>query len=190
MTASDSDEAQLLSRAQAGERDAFQILLRRHLPAIHQYCLRMLGSESDAADMSQEVFIRFWQKMDSFDATQAKLTTWLHQIAHNLCIDSFRKRSRQAKFKNNLKDTSSALSDEQGNTMDEISEQKDLSHTVKAAIGHLPERQRSALLFCHYQGLSNKQAAEILDISVEALESLLSRARRTLKGTLLEANHD
>ncbi len=94
MTAAGSvDESALIARTKDGDNTAFQILLHRYLPMINNYAVRMLGNQADAADICQEVFIRFWQKSDSFDPGRAKLSTWLHQIAHNLCIDHFRKHA-------------------------------------------------------------------------------------------------
>lgn len=172
-----ADEFALIERTQRGDADAFQILLHRYLPVIQNYAARMLGNSADAADIAQEVFIRFWQKSESFDNNRAKLSTWLHQIAHNLCIDHFRRNARFA--------SSDELPEEA------MEDQKDETHQhIKAAIAQLPERQRSALLFCHYQGLSNKQAAEILEVSVDALESLLARARKSLRNYLSEQDHE
>ncbi len=171
-------EAVLITRVQAGDSAAFQLLLQQNLPVIHQYANRMLDNSAEAADVAQEVFIRFWRKSKTFDPKKAKLSTWLHQIAHNLCMDYFRKQSRLTELENREEPTSALLE----NDLD----QEQRTEYMKLLISNLPERQRSALILCHYQGLSNKQAATILDISVDALESLLSRARRTLKKTLME----
>ncbi len=174
VSAGSEQESDLIRRAQSGDGEAFQILLHRYLPIIHAYAARMMDNQSDAADIAQEVFIRFWQKAGTFRPEKASLSTWLHQIAHNLCIDFFRKNSKQQ-----LVEDQDLEEPHTTNTIiDERQEQ------LKIAIAGLPERQRSALLFCHYQGLSNKQAAEILNVSVDALESLLSRARRSLKTKL------
>ena len=174
-SAGSEDEGLLIRRTQNGDGIAFRILLGRYLPVINKYAVRMLGNHADAADISQEVFIRFWQKASRFDPGKAKLSTWLHKIAHNLCIDHFRKHLSQAGY-----------DDIEAQTIGPETErdQSELGKTIQSSIAQLPERQRSALLFCHYQGLSNKQAAEILEISVDALESLLSRARRSLKKSL------
>ncbi|MFN3236961.1 MAG: sigma-70 family RNA polymerase sigma factor [Pseudomonadales bacterium] len=177
--AGNEDEAELVNRTQNGDSAAFQILLRRYLPMINSYAARMLGNQADAADIAQEVFIRFWQKSSSFDARKAKLGTWLHQIARNLCIDHFRQqRNLETGVTDNMLETEAATDSDQYQITTES------SSAIKQALAALPERQRSALLFCHYQGLSNKQAAEILEVSIDALESLLSRARRGLRGHL------
>jgi RNA polymerase sigma-70 factor (ECF subfamily) len=180
ITTGSGDETALIERTQQGDNDAYQILLHRHLPMIHNYASRMLGNQDDAADVAQEVFIRFWQKAATFDPTKAKLSTWLHQIAHNLCIDLFRKNARFVDSEPEL---------EESEPMKNLDESEETSTAVQQAVTRLPERQRSALLFCHYQGLSNKQAADILEVSVDALESLLSRARRSLRETLAEHTH-
>lgn len=179
MTVDASDqEAALIARVQGGDGAAFQLLLQQNLPVIHQYANRMLGNPAEAADIAQEVFIRFWEKSTTFDPRRAKLSTWLHQIAHNLCMDFFRKHSRLTGLDELDEPASQPLEVELGR------QQK--NERMKTLISKLPERQRSALILCHYQGLSNKQAAVILDISNDALESLLSRARRTLKQNLQE----
>lgn len=185
MTAAGSaDESSLIARTKSGDNTAFQILLHRYLPMINSYAVRMLGNQADAADICQEVFIRFWQKSDTFDPGRAKLSTWLHQIAHNLCIDHFRKH-RNTTFADDEEVAEGESQIEPEQSQSEIED----GLKVKHAISQLPERQRSALLFCHYQGLSNKQAADILDVSVDALESLLARARRSLRLRLEEQTH-
>jgi RNA polymerase sigma-70 factor (ECF subfamily) len=171
-------EAALVIQVQAGDDAAFHLLLKQNLPMIHQYASRMLGNPAEAADVAQEVFIRFWQKSKSFDPTRAKLSTWLHQIAHNLCMDYFRKQARLTGLEDREEPTSAMLESDL--------DQEQRTQQMRTLISQLPERQRSALILCHFQGLSNKQAAKILDITAEALESLLSRARRTLKSTFKE----
>ncbi len=181
-TGDSETETSLVRLVHQGDGDAFQQLLQIHLPKIHQYANRMLGNPTDAKDIAQDVFIRFWQKSESFDPGKARLGTWLHQIAHNLCMDHFRKNGRLT----GLDDQEEAAGNNLEKTMLDAQEHA----SVKRLIDALPERQRSALILCHYQGLANKQAAVILDVSVDALESLLSRARRSLKQKLLEQSHE
>jgi RNA polymerase sigma-70 factor (ECF subfamily) len=172
------DESQLILLTQSGDGDAFQKLVRAHLPAIHRYAHRMLGDTAEANDVAQEVMVRLWEKASVFNPEQARLTTWLHQIAHNLCIDYFRKQNRMTDLQEADEPESETLALEA-----EIAQQ---GHMVAELVSALPERQKSALVLCHYQGLSNREAAEAMAVSVEAVESLLSRARRTLKRQLLE----
>ena len=106
------------------------------------------------------------------------LGTWLHHIAHNLCIDYFRRNKR------------SSLEELMGETNDDNSpleelEKRDDIRQASEAIMQLSNRQRSAIILCYYQGMTNKEAAQILEMSVSALESLLARGRNKLRGLLM-----
>ena len=159
----------------AGDQRVYADAVRRHARPIAIYAYRMLGSESEAEDIAQETFLRLWTQATRWQPGKAALSTWLHRIAHNLCIDFMRK---------NKAALASELSDDL--VGDQMSAEAMLDNNIEynklqVALGRLPERQRSALVLTHYQGLSNKEVAGILEVSVEALESLLARARRTLK---------
>ena len=172
------EEAALVRRVALGDRAAFAFLVDAHQRPLSAYARRMLGEASGADDIVQEVFLRLWTRAERFNSNTARLTTWLHNIAHNLCIDSFRKQSRIS-YTDDESEFESAVDSP------EVDQQAVQSgERVRVALGVLPERQRSALLLCHYQGLSNRDAASILDVSVDALESLLARARRRLKKEL------
>ncbi len=176
-----------------GDRRAYQAIVTRHGQAISHYAFRMLGDRGDAEDVTQETFLRLWLKANQWQASKAKLTTWLHRIAHNLCIDFMRKHSRvQA-----LEDSNELDQEEQMNwrgnepdapdTGDKQAEQIEL---LQRAMSQLPEAQRSALMLCTYSGFSNQEAADIMAISVKALESALARARRNLRATLFAEASD
>jgi RNA polymerase sigma-70 factor (ECF subfamily) len=146
----------------------------------------MTSSSADTEDIVQETFLRLWSTKDRYDPKRAKLTTWIHKIAHNLCIDYF----RASKFES-TENSESARFDEStasgpGNDYEEISRSQMMSRSLSL----LPERQRSAIVMCHYQGLSNREAAEVFDVSVDALESLLSRGRSQLKKILKDQLND
>jgi RNA polymerase sigma-70 factor (ECF subfamily) len=114
----------------------------------------------------------------------AKLSTWLHNIAHNLCIDYFRKHKRLVPW---TEDSDKSEDNQPGGIEPDMAFLSRIdADNVKRSITALPERQRSAILLCHYQGLSNKDAALILDVSVDALESLLARGRKKLRALLSE----
>ena len=174
---SEPTEAELVRRVSEGDQMAYHRLLDAQLPSVSRYTARMLGNAAEAEDITQEVFLRLWTQAGKFDPSASRLTTWLHNIAHNLCIDHFRKHKR---FVEGEPDLNIPGGDEPD---DELMARID-ADTVSNAMMQLAERQRSAIVMCHYQGLSNIEAADILDVSVEALESLLARGRRNLK-TLL-----
>ena len=184
----DESDDQLMARVQRRDEEAFRRLVTRHLGPIHSYVYRMCQNPSDADDMAQETFLRVWHKASTWRPGRVRFTTWLHRIARNQCIDSFRRKRATYVDAADLDD----LAAEQGNgephrVGDEGADAVERSATeraVRRAVGKLPERQRTALALCHFQGWSNADAAAVLDVSVDALESLLARARRRLKSDL------
>ena len=172
----DPDE-DLVQRVGAGDKRAAAELVRRHLPRMVGLARRMLGDAAEAEDVGQEVFLRVWKHAQSWKPGQAKFETWMHRVAINLCLDRLRRSGRNAgevapETEDGRASATRALDDRQRR------------ERVRDALQQLPERQRAALVLCYYQDRSNTDAAEILGVSVEALESLLSRARRTLKTAL------
>ena len=172
------EEAAVVRRVALGDRAAFVVLVDLHQRPLSAYARRMLNDAAAADDIVQETLLRLWTHAGRFDGKSARLTTWLHNIAHNLCIDSFRKQSRITYTDDDTESDAPMAGPEDQQQMQETGDR------VRAALDLLPERQRSALLLCHYQGLSNRDAASILEVSVDALESLLARARRRLKKEL------
>lgn len=171
-----TDEA-LVERIKQGNRDAYQQLLSRQLLPMSHYVMRMMGHNADTDDILQEVFLRLWTHADRYKPEVAKVSTWLHSIAHHLCIDHVRKHQR-------LVLTAEPPDSIGGEEPEAQLTRNDANTRVLQALTALPERQRSAIILCHYQELSNKDAASILNVSVDALESLLARGRRSLKTRL------
>ena len=89
-----SDEAQLVAAVSTGDSRAFEVLVTRHLPAIEAYALRFMGDRSGAQDVTQEVMLKLWQRAGDYDATKARVTTWLHRLAHNTAIDHLRRTAK------------------------------------------------------------------------------------------------
>lgn len=172
----DPDE-DLVRRIGAGDRRAASELVRRHLPKMAGLARRMLGDAAEAEDVAQEVFLRVWKHAAAWKPGQAKFETWMHRVAMNLCLDRLRRGVRNAgEVSLDLPDTAASAT----RSLDD----RQRRERVRDALQVLPERQRAALVLCYYQERTNIEAAEILGVSVDALESLLSRARRTLKTEL------
>ena len=178
-----ADEA-LIALIRRRDQQAYACFLRRHLDGVHRYLLRLTGSRADSEELSQEVFLRVWQKAHTFKARQGKPTTWLYRIAHNLCVDLFRKRGGAAESELPAELPDPSASAEQQLTSDRA------WHHFQQVLEQLPHTQRAALMLCQVQGFSNKEAAQILGVGVRAIESLLARARRTLRETLQDAPTD
>jgi len=138
----------------------------------------MLRDPVEAEDVAQDTFIRAWNAAGRWQPGTAKLESWMARIATNLCLDRLRKK-REAYM-----ETPPEMHDESPSA-DEQMISSETDNAVLIAIGRLPDRQRIALELCHFQGHSNIDAAKELEISVDALESLLARARRKLKSLLM-----
>lgn len=172
----DPDE-ELVRRVGAGDRRAAAEIVRRHLPRMVGLARRMLGDATEAEDVAQEVFVRVWKHAAAWKPGQAKFETWMHRVAMNQCLDRLRRSGR------NAGEVSPEAPDTRASATRALDDRQ-RRERVRDALQQLPERQRAALVLCYYQERTNIEAAEILGVSVDALESLLSRARRTLKSVL------
>lgn len=178
----DPDE-ELVRRVGAGDKRAASELVRRHLPRMVGLARRMLGDPAEAEDVAQEVFLRVWKHAAAWKPGQAKFETWMHRVAMNLCLDRLRRRGRQGG------EVSPETPDLRASATRALDDRQRRDR-VREALQALPERQRAAMVLCYYQERSNIEAAEILGVSVDALESLLSRGRRTLKSLLSSERAD
>ncbi len=172
----DPDE-ELVRRVGAGDKRAAAELLHLHLPHLLSLSRRMLGEGGEAEDVVQEVFLRVWKHAPAWKPGQAKFQTWMHRVAMNLCFDRLRRVGR------NGGEVSPDTVDTRASATRSLDDRQRRDR-VREALQKLPDRQRAAMVLCYYQDRTNIEAAEILGVSVDALESLLSRARRTLKSAL------
>jgi RNA polymerase sigma-70 factor (ECF subfamily) len=172
------DEA-LMVRIADGDRTAARLLMARRLPRVIGMAHRILGDPVEAEDVAQDTFLRVWKAAERWEAGRAKVSTWIGRIAINLCYDRLRRRRE-------------VLTDTPPEQVDVTPDQEaryvrdETSVRVARAIRQLPERQQQALELVHFQELSNIEAAEIMSVSVDAMESLLARGRRKLKALLIE----
>lgn len=172
-------DADLVRRVGLGDDLAIRALTARKLPRLTALATRILGDACEAEDVAQESLIRAWRQAPTWRFGEARFDTWLHRVAVNLCRDRLRRRRPGGA------EDLDALVDP-GPAPDRGLEARDVGDRVAAAMAALPPRQREALVLCHYQELGNIEAAAVLDISVEALESLLSRGRRALRAALAD----
>jgi RNA polymerase sigma-70 factor (ECF subfamily) len=177
----ETDES-LMGRIVSGDQQAFASLVRRHSGLFFSAAFRMCHQEQEAEDIVQEAFLKLWQKPEAFDAAKGvKFTTWFYRVVTNLAIDKVRRKKPQTN-----PDVLEFMADKKP-LADMAMEEQQEQTALEKAIAALPERQRAALNLCFYEGLSNKEAAEIMDVGVKALESLLMRAKKALREELANA---
>ncbi|MEM7211442.1 MAG: RNA polymerase sigma factor [Pseudomonadota bacterium] len=174
------EDAILLARFASGDQSAARILTDRLLPGALRQAYRMLSDQTEAEDVAQDAMLRLWKQAENWRAGEAKASTWLYRVVHNLCIDRIRRRRPQVP----VEDAPEPVDPDPG--VLERMAQSETSASMARAIGTLPERQRQALMLRHFEGWSNPEIGEELGCSVEAVESLLARARRQLAKLMTE----
>lgn len=171
-----SDDA-LMAEVARGDMDAFRMLNRRYLARVVALGSRTLGDAVEAEDVAQEAFLRLWRTAPSWRPNEAKVGTWLHRVALNLCFDKLSRRREE-----HPGDPPDAVDPAPGPSS--MVQERETADHVRAALDTLPDAQRRAITLCHYQGMRNIEAAEVMGVSIEALESLLARGRRKLREEL------
>lgn len=175
-----ADDVELLQRCAHGDAAAFGQLSRRHAPRVLALARRMLGSEADAQDVVQEAFIRLWQQAPRWEWRDAQLSTWLHRVATNLCLNHIQRVQQRVQPMGEEQEDIADTAD----TGEVLLEAQQRAEAVQRAIAQLPERQRAAVALFYAAGASTAQTAEALGLSVKAAESLLVRARQSLRQRL------
>ncbi|MEO3415407.1 RNA polymerase sigma factor [Roseovarius sp. CAU 1744] len=173
----ESDEA-LLLRYAAGDQAAARALTLRLTPRAYAHACRMLGIPAEAEDVTQDALMRLWRVAPDWRPGEALVTTWLYRVVANLCTDRLR-RARGVAL-----EAVPEPEDDQVSAPERL-QQQSRAAALQAALNRLPERQRQAVILRHIDGLSNPQIAEIMEIGVEAVESLTARGKRALTADLV-----
>lgn len=171
------EERLLVAQTSKGDASAFKELVDRHLSGALSVARRMLGDDAEAEDIAQEAFLRMWKSAATLEVGPAGVKPWLRRVVSNLCIDRARVRVR-LKVTDDVPEVADAPR-QLANLEDE-----ELRQRVDRALQSLPERQRLALTLFHYEGMSQIEIGDQMEISDEAVESLLARARRQMKVAL------
>lgn len=160
-----------------GDADAFTRLVEQHIDWALRFVERMLGNRALAEDLVQSAFLNIWERAAGWEP-RARFSTWFYRVLYNRCLDQFRARGRHTDV-----ELDEEIPDASAGAELQLQEAQTRG-AVRDALAALPERQRAALVLCYYEELSQPEAAALLGVSVGALESLLSRARSSLKRTM------
>jgi RNA polymerase sigma-70 factor (ECF subfamily) len=181
----DAEDVRLMRLVSGGDATAFEQLIERHQALVAGTVARMLGSNSDVEDIAQQVFIRVWKSAGRYVA-RAKFTTWLLKITRNLVFNEMRRAKRHPHLPVQIEPEADQipLKDEATATPDATLLQAELQAAIEKAITLLPETQRMAIVLRRYEELSYEEIADVLDLSVPAVKSLLFRARTELRERL------
>jgi RNA polymerase sigma-70 factor (ECF subfamily) len=173
-----TSDAELLMASARRDSASFAELVSRYYRPVYRMVWRMLNGNAETEDVAQEAFIKLWANPAQIREAKA-LKGWLMRVASNLAVDRLRKRQ--------FTDIEAIgeIADPKQRTDAEL-DGKAATRRVDQALGLLPERQKLAVVLVYFEGMSNMAAASVMDISVDAIESLLTRARRALKEHLAD----
>jgi RNA polymerase sigma-70 factor (ECF subfamily) len=183
--ADDAEDVRLMRLVARGDTAAFEELIERHQSLVIGTVARMLGSNSEVEDIGQQVFVRVWRSAGRY-VPRAKFTTWLLKITRNLVFNEMRRSKRHAQVPIQPEPAAEEIpiKDETVRAPDALLLERELQQAIEAAIVELPESQRMAVVLRRYQDLSYEQIAEVLNLSLPAVKSLLFRARTELRARL------
>lgn len=176
------DEALLVLYAN-GDKAAAKALMMRLTPRVLGYATRLLNDRMEAEDVAQDAMLRLWKIAPEWRQGEARVTTWLYRVVTNLCTDRLRKKRGVAL------DAIAEPADGRASVAEDLIA-AERAEALNAALARLPERQRQAVVLRHLEGATNPEIAQVLGISVEAVESLTARGKRTLKTALADRRKD
>lgn len=183
----DSDES-LMSRYQSGDEDAFRIIFDRYTISLIHFAYRFLGSQVEAEDIAQEVFLRVYRHKEQYDA-QRPFRSWIFSITARLSANKVRDRKTHRETTLDAEDSDegsnfSASLIDQGPQPEHDYQSQESVQRILAALQMLPENQRTAILLCRFEQMTYEEIANVLGTSIQAVKSLIYRGMQTLSQRL------
>lgn len=177
-SAESAPDSALLVAVGNGDQSAARLLIARLAPRLLSHATRVLSDQSEAEDVVQETLVRLWKIAPEWRQGEAKVSTWCFRVLVNLCTDRLRARKPSVDI--------DAIAEPEADLLSVVEQMtNDARHdALQAALATLPERQRQAVVLRHIEELSNPEIAQIMDIGVEAVESLTARGKRALGAAL------
>ena len=192
-----ADEATFIAAVRSGDTARFALITERHRRELQVHCYRMLANYDDAQDMTQETFLRAWNKRESFKG-HAALRTWLYRIATNACLDFLEKRNDRTPAPSGLPDPGSEVLYLQPypdrmlpeDPQESVVARETIELAFIVAVQYLPPRQRAVFILRDVLGWPASKAADGLELTVASVTSALQRARVTMREQLPDRRLD
>jgi len=175
------DDNLLVTRIRQNDKDAFRILYGRYCKKIYFFSLKYLGNSVEVEELVQSVFINVWENRESLDATNS-VKSYIYKAAVNYIYNYLKKRTIRAKYI----ESQMQRDEVHANHTDEQILFNDLERTLNSVIGTLPLQQQKIFQLNHYEGLTHKEIAMKLDLSVRTVENQMYRAQKSIRTVLLE----
>ena len=188
------DSETLAARARAGDEAAFTALVELHQEQIYRLALRMTGSREDAADLTQETFLRAWRGLASFHGESA-FSTWLYRLCSNACVDFLRRRARRPAVSLTVAEDDDGEGERIRDIPDdrpspeEEAERSERLDALRTALARLSDDHREILVLRELEGLSYAEIADTLGLEEGTVKSRIARARLALRKLLLESGN-
>jgi len=176
-----ADDPQLVARCLGGEESAWEELLRAHNRKIYNLCYRFTGRPSEAEDLTQEVFIKVFQTLTTYDAVQGAFSTWLNRVARNHLVDHYR-RTHKDRLTSSIEDETGGLEDKPSAEEQPIArvESRERHEILQAALNRLSPDMREAVVLRDFQDLDYDEIAEVLGVPEGTVKSRINRGRLEL----------
>ncbi len=173
-------DKKLMQLVRKGNHSAFAQLVNRHTDRFLALAIRTLNNHGDAEDVVQNALVKLWQNPHSWDASKSQFTTWFYRVIINACHDLQRKHQRSVLLESHTLEALMPVADSEAVIYASKQQVQAEQVMLRSAMSELPSSQRDAINLVVYCALPQKQAAEVMGVSLKALESLLGRARRSL----------
>jgi len=178
-SATPEPEIEWMARIRDGDMEAFRCLVEAHQARVVGTISKMLGSDAEAEDLAQQVFIRIWKSAPRYRPT-AKFTTWLFRITRNLVFNELRRKRHFVDQADEMPEPAERRDQEP----DKVLMEGELQSAIQNAIDQLPESQRLAIILRRYEGMAYEEIAAVMGTTVPAVKSILFRARAELRELL------